>query len=260
MASILKKGLAKAQDGVTKAIFGKETPTSIESFFQIVEKNMKGEDVHMSNYKGSILAIVNVASQWGLTNANYTQLTKLVDDYGSKGLKVQCLAPSVVISAVTCHVRTRLTESLNVGPCIPVQPVWRTRTGKDYVSLAVPCGSCVVFMLRREEQESILTWARHIIFQGTNDEILEFAHQFDNADEKFDFFDKGDVNGANTREIFSFLKQKLPNEDGTNDIRWNFNIFLVDQEGNPTKRYQPSKTPYDELKPNIEDLLKKAEK
>jgi glutathione peroxidase-family protein len=52
----------------------------------------------------------------------------------------------------------------------------------------------------------------------------------------------------------------LPNEDGTNDIRWNFNIFLVDQEGNPTQRFQPSKTPYDELKPNIEELLKKAEK
>lgn len=95
---------------------------------------------------------------------------------------------------------------------------------------------------------------------GTHDEILKFAHQFDNADEKYDFFEKGDVNGANTRQVFSFLKQKLPNEDGTNDIRWNFNIFLVDQEGNPTQRFQPSKTPYDELKPNIEELLKKAEK
>mmetsp|Transcript_22957 Transcript_22957/g.41665 ORF Transcript_22957/g.41665 Transcript_22957/m.41665 type:complete len:130 (-) Transcript_22957:970-1359(-) len=74
------------------------------------------------------------------------------------------------------------------------------------------------------------------------------------------FFEKGDVNGANARQLFSFLKQKLPNEDGTHDIRWNFNIFLVDQEGDPTQRFQPSKTPYDELKPNIEELLKKAEK
>lgn len=196
MASYIKKGLAKAQDGVTKAVFGKEAPTSIDAFYKIVDKNMKGEEVPMSVYKGSILAVVNVASKWGLTNANYTQLTKLVDEYGSKGFKV----------------------------------------------LAFPCNQF-------GGQEP-----------GTHDEILKFAHQFDNADEKYDFFEKGDVNGANTRQVFSFLKQKLPNEDGTNDIRWNFNIFLVDQEGNPTQRFQPSKTPYDELKPNIEELLKKAEK
>lgn len=63
MTSFLKKGLAKAQDGVTKAVFGKETPTSIDAFYKIVDNNMKGEEVPISNYKGSILAIVNVASK-----------------------------------------------------------------------------------------------------------------------------------------------------------------------------------------------------
>jgi len=60
--------------------------------------------------------------------------------------------------------------------------------------------------------------------------------------------------------VFSFLKQKLPNDDGTTDIRWNFNIFLVDQQGTPAQRYQPGKTPYDDVKPKLEELLKKEEK
>ena len=58
---------------------------------------------------------------------------------------------------------------------------------------------------------------------GTNEEIMEFVKQFD-ADmaNKLVFFDKTDVNGANAREVYSFLKQKLPNEDGSLDVRWNF--------------------------------------
>lgn len=68
------------------------------------------------------------------------------------------------------------------------------------------------------------------------------------------------MNGANTRDVYSFLKQKLPNDDGTADVRWNFNIFLVDQDGNPAQRYQPSKTPYEDVKPKLEELLNKEEK
>jgi glutathione peroxidase-family protein len=44
-------------------VFGKEAPTSIDAFYKIVDKNMKGEEVPMSVYKGSILAVVNVASK-----------------------------------------------------------------------------------------------------------------------------------------------------------------------------------------------------
>jgi glutathione peroxidase len=97
------------------------------------------------------------------------------------------------------------------------------------------------------------------VVQGTHEEILEFAKQYNGANEKFTFFEKGDVNGASTRQVYSFLKQHLPNEDGTKDIRWNFNIFLVDHEGVPAERYQPSKTPFDDIKPKLEELLKKKE-
>jgi glutathione peroxidase-family protein len=58
---------------------------------------------------------------------------------------------------------------------------------------------------------------------GTHEEILEFTRTIDpNMPEKLEFFEKGDVNGAKTREVFGVLKEALPSEDGTTPIRWNF--------------------------------------
>lgn len=58
---------------------------------------------------------------------------------------------------------------------------------------------------------------------GTNEEILEFVKRFDpDMAEKLIFFDKADVNGANAREVYNYIKPLAPNEDDTTDIRWNF--------------------------------------
>jgi glutathione peroxidase len=73
------------------------------------------------------------------------------------------------------------------------------------------------------------------------------------------WFEKGDVNGAGTREVYSLLKKKLPSEDGTADIRWNFGKFLIDSEGTPFKRYGPKTSPL-EIKDDIDALMSKAEK
>jgi glutathione peroxidase len=54
--------------------------------------------------------------------------------------------------------------------------------------------------------------------------------------------------------VYSFLKQQLPSEDGTVDIRWNFAKFLVDHEGIPYKRFGPKTNPED-MKGDIEELL-----
>ena len=52
---------------------------------------------------------------------------------------------------------------------------------------------------------------------------MTFVEKFD-ADmaDKLTFFEKSDVNGANTREPYAFLKKEAPNEDASLDIRWNF--------------------------------------
>jgi glutathione peroxidase len=58
---------------------------------------------------------------------------------------------------------------------------------------------------------------------GTPQEILDFTKTIDpEMPEKLEFFEKADVNGAKTREVFGFLKESLPSEDGTTPIRWNF--------------------------------------
>jgi glutathione peroxidase len=58
---------------------------------------------------------------------------------------------------------------------------------------------------------------------GTSEEILEFVKKFDlDMAQKLIFLEKADVNGAQTREVYSFVKPLAPNSDGTLDIRWNF--------------------------------------
>ena len=62
---------------------------------------------------------------------------------------------------------------------------------------------------------------------GTHEQIIESVKAIDpTAPEKLVFFEKADVNGANARAVFSFLKRELPNSDGTSDIRWNFGRSL----------------------------------
>ncbi|KAG7349883.1 glutathione S-transferase domain containing protein [Nitzschia inconspicua] len=94
---------------------------------------------------------------------------------------------------------------------------------------------------------------------GTEEEILEFVKKYDEKmAEKLVFFEKGSVNGSDTREVFAYLKEKLPDDDGTTAIRWNFNKFLVDHTGTPIKRFVPTVAPFD-MKDDIESLLKKKE-
>lgn len=94
---------------------------------------------------------------------------------------------------------------------------------------------------------------------GTHEEIMKFVQKYDpNMADKLVFFEKADVNGAEAREVYSFLKPKALNDDGTVDIRWNFAKFLIDHEGIPYKRYGTSETPFS-MKGDIETLLKKKE-
>jgi glutathione peroxidase-family protein len=57
------KVLGGMQDFVTKKMYGKEEPTSKEKFGDLVDKDMDGNEVQMSSFKGSVLVITNVASK-----------------------------------------------------------------------------------------------------------------------------------------------------------------------------------------------------
>lgn len=63
----------------------KDAGTSIYDFNV---KDARGNAVDLSIFKGKVLLIVNVASQCGLTNSNYTELTQLYKKYRDQGLEI----------------------------------------------------------------------------------------------------------------------------------------------------------------------------
>jgi glutathione peroxidase len=51
-------------------------------------KNLEGKEVKLSDYKGKVVLIVNVASKCGLTDSNYKGLQQLHEKYAEKGLAI----------------------------------------------------------------------------------------------------------------------------------------------------------------------------
>jgi len=86
----------------------------------------------------------------------------------------------------------------------------------------------------------------------------------------FDLFEKSEINGADEIPVYTFLKSRC---DATRqtfkpakflfheplhvaDVRWNFEKFLLDHEGNPVYRYDEKVDPL-EISPDIDNLLQK---
>lgn len=86
---------------------------------------------------------------------------------------------------------------------------------------------------------------------GTSEDIEKFCSTKYNV--TFPLFEKIEVNGNKTNPLYQYLKLELP-LDGKNDIRWNFEKFLIDRSGNPVKRFAPKTKPV-ELITDIEKLI-----
>ena len=87
---------------------------------------------------------------------------------------------------------------------------------------------------------------------GTAEEIENFCNTKYNI--TFPLFNKIEVNGDKTNPLYTYLKETLPLE-GKNDIRWNFEKFLIDKNGKPVKRFAPRTKPAD-LDTEIQELLR----
>ena len=93
---------------------------------------------------------------------------------------------------------------------------------------------------------------------GTGEEIKEACRL--NFLVEYPIFEKIDVNGENEDPLYTYLKQEQPFTEITgkgatklklalkvmnrnakkDDIKWNFTKFLVDQEGNVVRRFEPT--------------------
>ena len=56
-------------------------------------------------------------------------------------------------------------------------------------------------------------------------------------------FAKIEVNGDGACDLYRFLKAGHPDEDGNEDIAWNFTKFLVGRNGEVLQRFGPATTP-----------------
>ncbi|GMH28874.1 hypothetical protein Nepgr_030717 [Nepenthes gracilis] len=67
---------------------GSGSKNELKSVHDFVVKDTSGNDVDLSQYKGKVLLIVNVASKCGMTNSNYSELNQLYEKYKDQGLEI----------------------------------------------------------------------------------------------------------------------------------------------------------------------------
>ncbi|KAK4370684.1 hypothetical protein RND71_010159 [Anisodus tanguticus] len=59
-----------------------------KSLYEFTVKDILGSEVPLSNYRGKVLLIVNVASKCGLTDSNYKELNVLYEKYKDQGFEI----------------------------------------------------------------------------------------------------------------------------------------------------------------------------
>ncbi len=146
-------------------------------------KDIEGKEIKLSNYKGKVLLIVNVASKCGYT-PQYEGLQQMYEKYKGKGFEI----------------------------------------------LAFPCNDF-------GGQEP-----------GTNEEIKDFCST--NYNVTFKLFDKIKVIGKDKSPLYELL---INNTDDRGDVKWNFEKFLIDKEGNIVSRFRSK------VKPESEEVTKAIE-
>jgi glutathione peroxidase len=76
---------------------------------------------------------------------------------------------------------------------------------------------------------------------GTAEEIQTFCSTTYGV--TFPLFEKTDVNGADRNPVYTELTRAEDPEGYSGDIRWNFEKFLLDGEGNVVARFSPRTEP-----------------
>ncbi|CAB4252003.1 similar to Saccharomyces cerevisiae YIR037W HYR1 Thiol peroxidase [Maudiozyma barnettii] len=84
---------------------------------------------------------------------------------------------------------------------------------------------------------------------GSDEEIAHFVETKYGI--TFPILKKVDVNGENADDVYKFLKSKTEDQG---DIKWNFEKFLINKNGNVAVRAESKVTPF-ELEPKLKELL-----
>ena len=144
------------------------------NILNITVKDINMNDLKLTEYKGKVLLIVNVASKCGFTK-QYSGLQSIYEKYKDQGFEI----------------------------------------------LGFPCNDF-------GGQEP-----------GSNEEIAEFCSL--NFNVTFPMFDKVKVLGDDKHPLFQVLTDN--NTTGKSDIKWNFEKFIIDKEGNVVERFRSATIP-----------------
>ncbi|KAF7966132.1 hypothetical protein HWV62_24990 [Athelia sp. TMB] len=87
---------------------------------------------------------------------------------------------------------------------------------------------------------------------GSDADVAEFCTL--NHGVTFPLTKKSEVNGDNTNEVFKYLKSQKAGLLGLSRIKWNFEKFLVDKQGNVVNRWASTTKP-EYIEAEIEKLL-----
>jgi glutathione peroxidase len=153
----------------TASLFNSPSSGDSANISEFEVKDINHNEVKLSDFKGKVLLIVNVASKCGFTS-QYAGLQKIYAMYKDQGFEV----------------------------------------------LAFPCNDF-------GGQEP-----------GTNEEIKNFCSL--NYDVTFPMFDKVHVNGDDKAPLFDLLTNN--SVTGKSSIKWNFEKFIIDKEGNVVDRFR----------------------
>lgn len=61
--SLKKRMIAKSYPWISRIAFGKEKVTKIQSFYDIIDTDIEGNQVNMAQYRGKVILVMNVASK-----------------------------------------------------------------------------------------------------------------------------------------------------------------------------------------------------
>ena len=87
---------------------------------------------------------------------------------------------------------------------------------------------------------------------GNEKEISNFCTV--NYNVTFPIFSKVDVNGPSAHPLFKYLTSSQPGLLGTEKIKWNFTKFLINNDGEPVKRFSPQTSP-EQISTHIDELI-----
>jgi len=73
-------------------VLASQDPTKAKSIYEFSAKSLEGDEINFEKYRNKVMVVVNVASAWGATKPNYTQLVSMYNKYKDEAEGFEILA------------------------------------------------------------------------------------------------------------------------------------------------------------------------